>query len=629
MHPPPFARAALLMLLSVSAASALANHTGDIHHACARYLDEQPDYSRITHNRTFTHAAAVSPMVERTASRGGANTVRSQEAAAPATSTKSAAAGDSLILQSPGSVATRHAFPAKPVELETRYRTLWLERSASASVPQAAKQMMVEASAAAVTPASALRQNTERYGHQAANPVHSTAEQAVSTFSIDVDTGSYANVRRFLTRENRLPPADAVRIEELINYFDYDYAPPRDGKPFAVHTEVADSPFRSQSKLLRIGIQAKEMSTAALPPANLVFLVDVSGSMMSRDKLPLVKYTLCTLAHQTRAQDRVTLITYADGNRVVLPATPGNQRQKILNALDGLKAGGSTAGENAMQQAYREAQRGHVRNGINRILLATDGDFNVGITDFSTLKSMVAEKRRSGVSLTTLGFGTGNYNEHLMEQLADAGDGNYSYIDGPEEARKVLQRQLSSTLATVAQDVKIQVEFNPATVKEYRLIGYENRLLAREDFNNDQVDAGDIGAGHNVTALYEIIPAGAEGWLPESRYQNTPAAAEGKAGEYAFIRLRYKLPGQSESLLISQTVPTGSVPLARSSNATRQAAAAAAYGELLRGGKYSGAAGWPQTLSLAKSAQSPDRYGLRRQFVGLIEQAQSLSSKPQ
>ncbi|EGY51579.1 vWA domain-containing protein [Neisseria shayeganii] len=496
------------------------------------------------------------------------------------------------------------------------------------SALRTAEKMMPAASPAAIAPEAAPmpRQNTERYGHQAANPVHSTAEQAVSTFSIDVDTGSYANVRRFLSRENRLPPADAVRIEELINYFDYGYAPPRDGKPFAVHTEVADSPFREQAKLLRIGIQAKEMSTAALPPANLVFLVDVSGSMMSRDKLPLVKYTLCTLAHQTRAQDRVTLITYADGNRVVLPATPGNQRQKILNALDGLKAGGATAGENAMQQAYREAQRGHVRHGINRILLATDGDFNVGITNFETLKSMVAEKRRSGVSLTTLGFGTGNYNEHLMEQLADAGDGNYSYIDGPEEARKVLQRQLSSTLATVAQDVKVQVEFNPATVKEYRLIGYENRMLAREDFNNDQVDAGDIGAGHNVTALYEIIPVGAEGWLPASRYQNAPAA-EGNPSEYAFIRLRYKLPGQSNSLLIHQPVAVGSVPLARSSNATRQAAAAAAYGELLRGGKYSGATGWPQTLSLAKSAQSPDRYGLRRQFVGLIEKAQSLSSR--
>ena len=483
---------------------------------------------------------------------------------------------------------------------------------------------MVNAGAAAPS-----RQNTERYGHYEPNPVHAVAEQPVSTFSIDVDTGSYANIRHFLTQTGRQPPADAVRIEEIINYFDYGYAKPTDGKPFAVHTETVDSPFRNGAKLIRIGIQAKEVGQAALLPANLVFLVDVSGSMYSRDKLPMVKYTLCTLAHQTRAQDRITLVTYADGNKVVLPPTPGNQRQKILAALDSLKAGGSTAGENAIQQAYQAAQRAYIRNGINRILLATDGDFNVGITDFNTLRSMVAEKRKSGISLTTLGFGSGNYNERLMEQLADAGDGNYSYIDSPEEAQKVLHRQLSSTLATVAQDVKIQVEFNPATVKEYRLIGYENRMLAREDFNNDQVDAGDIGAGHNVTALYEIIPAGQTGWLPESRYQAVPAANDKAGSEYAFINLRYKLPGQSNSILINRPVAVGSKPLAQGSNATRQAVAAAAFGELLRGGKYSGNFGWPQTLELARRAQSPDHHGLRRQFVQLIEKAQQLSSKPQ
>ncbi len=470
--------------------------------------------------------------------------------------------------------------------------------------------------------------NTERYGHKEQNPVHSAAQTPISTFSIDVDTGSYANVRRFLMQENRLPPADAVRIEELINYFDYGYAPPAEGQPFAVHTEVVDSPFKSEAKLLRIGIQAKEMSKEALPPANLVFLVDVSGSMMSRDKLPMVKYTLCTLAHQTRAQDRVSLITYADGNKVVLPPTPGDQRKTILDALSGLQPGGSTAGEEAIQQAYREAKEAMIPNGINRILLATDGDFNVGITDFNTLKSMVAEKRRSGISLTTLGFGTGNYNEHMMEQLADAGDGNYSYIDSPEEAKKVLNRQLSSTLATVAQDVKIQVEFNPKTVKEYRLVGYENRMLAQEDFNNDQVDAGDIGAGHNVTALYEIIPAGAKGWLTESRYQAAPAASSEKdSNEYAFINLRYKLPVQSTSTLINQPVPVKSQPLEKGSNATQQAVAVAAYGDLLKGGKYSGPVTWESTLQLAKTAESPDPYGLRHQFVELIKKAKSLSSQ--
>ncbi|OAM15582.1 hypothetical protein A7P85_10460 [Eikenella corrodens] len=565
MHKPPFARTILLALLSVSALPALADNAQRVHQTCSRYLDEQPDYYE---SRSARFSLRAMPQA-------------AVKSAAPADLSANAAPMTEAAV---GSVATRQMAPP--------------------------------------------RQNTERYGHYEPNPVHAVAEQPVSTFSIDVDTGSYANIRRFLTQTGRLPPADAVRIEEVINYFDYGYAKPTDGKPFAVHTETVDSPFRSGAKLIRIGIQAKEVSQAALPPANLVFLVDVSGSMYSRDKLPMVKYTLCTLAHQTRAQDRITLVTYADGNKVVLPPTPGNQRQKILAALDSLKAGGSTAGENAIQQAYQAAQRAYIRNGINRILLATDGDFNVGITDFNTLRSMVAEKRKSGISLTTLGFGSGNYNERLMEQLADAGDGNYSYIDSPEEAQKVLHRQLSSTLATVAQDVKIQVEFNPATVKEYRLIGYENRMLAREDFNNDQVDAGDIGAGHNVTALYEIIPIGQTGWLPESRYQAASAANDKAASEYAFINLRYKLPGQSNSILINRPVAVGSKPLAQGSNATRQAVAAAAFGELLRGGKYSGNFGWPQTLELARNAQSPDRHGLRRQFVQLIEKAQQLSSKP-
>jgi len=583
MHKPPFARTILLALLSVSALPALADNAQRVHQACSRYLDEQPDYYE---------------------SRSARFSLRAMPQAAVKSS--SITAYESAPSAAPAAQATAD------VGAEGSYSIINSEKR------------MVNAGAAAPS-----RQNTERYGHYEPNPVHAVAEQPVSTFSIDVDTGSYANIRRFLTQAGRLPPADAVRIEEIINYFDYGYAKPADGKPFAVHTETVDSPFRSGAKLIRIGIQAKEVSQAALPPANLVFLVDVSGSMYSRDKLPMVKYTLCTLAHQTRAQDRITLVTYADGNKVVLPPTPGNQRQKILAALDSLRAGGSTAGENAIQQAYQAARHAYIRNGINRILLATDGDFNVGITDFNTLRSMVAEKRKSGISLTTLGFGSGNYNERLMEQLADAGDGNYSYIDSPEEAQKVLHRQLSSTLATVAQDVKIQVEFNPATVKEYRLIGYENRMLAREDFNNDQVDAGDIGAGHNVTALYEIIPAGQTGWLPESRYQAAPAANDKAGSEYAVINLRYKLPGQSSSILINRPVAVGSKPLAQSSNATRQAVAAAAFGELLRGGKYSGNFGWPQTLELARNAQTPDRHGLRRQFVQLIEKAQQLSSKPQ
>lgn len=470
------------------------------------------------------------------------------------------------------------------------------------------------------------RENTERYGKIDTNPVHAVAQTPVSTFSIDVDTGSYANVRRFLSNSGRLPPKDAVRIEEIVNYFDYHYPLPEGGKPFAVHTETVDSPWQKDAKIIKIGIQAKDLAVKALPPANLVFLVDVSGSMDSENKLPLVKQTLRLLTEQLREQDKVTLITYASGEKLVLPPTSGKHKETILRAVNELSAGGATAGEAAIQMAYKEAEKALVKNGINRILLATDGDFNVGITDFETLKSMVAEKRKSGISLTTLGFGEGNYNENLMEQLADAGDGNYSYIDNRKEAQKVLQRQLSSTLATVAQDVKIQVEFNPATVKEYRLIGYENRLLKQEDFNNDKVDAGDIGAGHSVTALYEIIPAGKQGWLNESRYQK-PAQTAGGKNEYAYVNLRYKLPGQEKSILLSQPVAVKSKPLTQASDNTRFALAVAAYGQALRGGEYNGNMDWGSIVRLAQGAVKPDPYGLREEFIELAKIAQSLSSK--
>lgn len=467
-------------------------------------------------------------------------------------------------------------------------------------------------------------QDTERYGEITTNPVHAVAQQPVSTFSIDVDTGSYANVRRSLNN-GRLPPVNAVRVEELVNYFDYNYALPQGKHPFAVHAETVDSPWQANAKIIKIGIKAKDLALRELPPANLVFLVDVSGSMGSPDKLPLVKQTLRLLTEQLRPQDRVTIVTYASGEKLALPPTPGNQKQAILRVINELRAGGATAGEQAIQMAYREAEKAFIRNGINRILLATDGDFNVGITNFDTLKGMVAEKRKSGISLTTLGFGTGNYNERLMEQLADAGDGNYSYIDNANEAKKVLQRQLSSTLATVAQDVKIQVEFNPKTVKEYRLVGYENRLLRQEDFNNDKVDAGDIGAGHSVTALYEIIPAGQKGWLNESRYQPV-AQASGKADEYAYVNLRYKLPGQSQSILLSQPVAVSSKPLVQASGDTRFALAVAAYGQQLRGGQYNGQMGWSDIIRLAQQAAQPDAHGLRAEFIELAKIAQSLSA---
>lgn len=466
--------------------------------------------------------------------------------------------------------------------------------------------------------------NTENYQKTETNSVKSVGQAPISTFSIDVDTGSYTNVRRFLN-EGNLPPKDAVRIEEMVNYFDYQYPNPIGIHPFSVNIETVDSPWQANAKVIRIGIKAKDIDSKQLPPANLVFLVDVSGSMSDNNKLALVKKTLKLLTEQLRSQDQVTLITYADGEKMILEPTSGSNKSKILAAIDTLEAGGATAGEQAIQMAYKSAQKSFVKNGINRILLATDGDFNVGVTDFDTLKNMVAEKRKSGISLSTFGYGSGNYDEQLMEQLADAGDGNYSYIDNEKEAKKVLQRQLSSTLATVAQDVKIQVEFNPATVKEYRLIGYENRMLKNEDFNNDKVDAGDIGAGHTVTALYEIIPVGQKGWLSDSRYANATALGK-NAKEYAFVNLRYKQPGQSQSILLSQPIAVGSKALNQASTDTRFALAVAAYGQQLRSPEYNAAMQWNDIIDLAQSAQKQDAFGLRAEFVDLIKKAKKLSS---
>ncbi|MFZ6046501.1 von Willebrand factor type A domain-containing protein [Pseudomonas sp. CR3202] len=465
----------------------------------------------------------------------------------------------------------------------------------------------------------------EQYQHLADNPVHAVASEPVSTFSIDVDTGSYANVRRFLN-SGQLPPADAVRLEEMVNYFPYRYPQPEGDVPFGIGTEVAQTPWNPQTRLLRVAIKASDSSVEQLPPANLVFLVDVSGSMDRREGLPMVQGTLKLLVDQLRPQDRVSLVTYAGEARVVLGSTPGSEKAKIRAAIEQLSAGGSTAGESGIQLAYAEAQKGLIQGGINRILLATDGDFNVGISDFDSLKQLAAQKRKGGVSLTTLGFGVDNYNERLMEQLADAGDGNYAYIDNLREARKVLVDQLGSTLSVVARDVKLQLEFNPAEVSEYRLLGYENRALKREDFSNDKVDAGEIGAGHTITALYEIVPAGAKGWLEPLRYQ--PAArAEGKAGELAWLRVRYKAPGSEQSRLLERPIAAGKVPnLDEASEDLRFAAAVAAFAQQLKGGQYTGAFGLADSATLARAARGDDRFGLRGEFVQLVELAQSLQT---
>ena len=496
---------------------------------------------------------------------------------------------------------------------------------------QASAQQMQVASGIAFAPAAPVAgivpaANTERYEARNDNPVQRAGEQPVSTFSIDVDTGSYANVRRML-REGMRPPADAVRVEEFLNYFSYGHPAPASRQvPFRVTTELAPAPWNAKRQLLMVGIKGYDVAPATLPPANLVFLVDTSGSMQSPDKLPLLKQAFAQLVAQLRAQDRVSIVVYAGSAGLVLPPTPGDRRDEILAALDRLEAGGSTNGGDGICLAYAVAREAFVENGVNRILLATDGDFNVGTVDRGTLETWVADQRKSGIALSTLGFGQGNYHDAMAERLADAGDGNHAYIDTLEEARKVLVEQMQSTLLTIANDVKIQIEFNPALVAEYRLVGYENRMLEREDFANDKVDAGDIGAGHEVTALYEVALVGSGGErLPPLRYgAATPSVAAGN-GELAHLRLRYKLPGQAQSRLIE-------TPVLRSSlrhepgPSLRFAAAVAAYADLLRGGTNVEGWDWDDVAASARAAQGEDRWGLRREFIGLVDSARQVTA---
>lgn len=474
--------------------------------------------------------------------------------------------------------------------------------------------------------------SNERYGAISDNPIHRVAEAPVSTFSVDVDTGSYSNVRRLLNG-GALPPADAVRVEELINYFPYDYALPRDGRPFAVHTALAPAPWNAQRVLLRVAIKGQDVARQSLPPANLVFLVDVSGSMESADKLPLLRSSLKLLVDQMRPVDRISLVTYAGSTQVVLPPTSGADKATIKAAIDGLRAGGGTAGASGIELAYRAAQQSFIDGGINRILLATDGDFNVGVSDTGQLKKMVEAKRRTGISLSTLGFGTGNYNEALMEQIADVGDGAYSYVDNLMEGQKVLVSEMTSTLATIARDVKVQIEFNPALVQEYRQIGYENRQLRREDFHNDQVDAGDIGAGHTVTALYELTLTGARGAIDPLRYgaaTTTAPAGDARSGglaeELAHLRLRYKLPGRSSSELMETPIRREAMrPLDQADADFRFATAVAGFGQVLRGSRHTG--GWTvaDARALASASLGDDRFGYRGEFLRLAGLAQALA----
>ena len=501
---------------------------------------------------------------------------------------------------------------------------------APAAPPPPAPMRMLEYRAAnvAIAPQSpqAAPANTEKYAERDDNPVRRTLDEPVSTFSVDVDTGSYSNVRRML-REGQRPPADAVRAEEFINYFRYGHAAPTDrSRPFNVTTELAPAPWNAKRQLLMVGIKGYDVPKATLPPANLVFLLDTSGSMESPDKLPLLKQSFAQLVPQLRAQDRVSIVVYAGSAGLVLPPTPGDRHDEILGALDRLQAGGSTNGGDGIRLAYAMAKQAFVKDGVNRVILATDGDFNVGTVSQDALETMVADQRASGIALTTLGFGTGNYNDALAEKLADVGDGNHAYIDTLQEGRKVLVDEMQSTLLTIARDVKIQVEFNPAVVSEYRLIGYENRVLANEDFANDKVDAGDIGAGHEVTALYEITPVGSGAErLPALRYGGKQVAAGASTNEIAHVRLRYKLPGQDSSRLIETPIARAALST-QPSDAFRFASAVAAYADLLRGGQRIDGWNWDDVARTARASAGRDPYGLKAEFVGMVDQAQRLTS---
>ena len=475
----------------------------------------------------------------------------------------------------------------------------------------------------------------DRFPDKEPNGVLSVAEHPVSTFSVDVDTASYAFARRLLTN-GQLPPRDAVRVEEMVNYFPYNYPGPADrSQPFRVTTTVMPSPWSAENQLLHVALRGYDIARSERPRANVVLLIDTSGSMAPSDRLPLLQQGFRLFAQQLRNDDRVAIVTYAGEAHTALEPTAGRDKQKIIDIIDGLRAGGSTAGGQGLQRAYALAERHFDKQAVNRIILATDGDFNVGITDPKELERFIKEKRKSGIYLSIFGVGVGNLNDALMQRLAQAGNGNAAYIDSLLEARKALSEELASTLFPIADDVKIQIEFNPAKVAEYRLIGYETRMLKREDFNDDRVDAGDIGAGHAVTAIYEITPAGArERRIDPLRYQQERDRVQlpVKAGaEFAFIRLRYKLPGQAASRLIEQPVRAADA-LARLDGASveqRFAVAVAAFAQRLRGESALGSFTYAKIAELANGARGQDPEGYRAEFVRLVKMAETLGAVAQ
>jgi Ca-activated chloride channel family protein len=501
-----------------------------------------------------------------------------------------------------------------------------LQANKAQGLTASAELMVLEDASFAIIadPYYPTEENRENYAETKISAIKQVLTNPVSTFSTDVDTASYTNARRFLTG-GQLPPADAIRVEEFVNYFDYQQVSPKTmDNPIAMHTELMQTPWNEHTQLLRVSLQAYRSNFDDLPPLNLVFLLDVSGSMNSPDKLQLMQRSFNLLVNQLREQDRVSIAVYAGASGVVLEPTSGDNKSKILNAINQLRAGGSTHGSAGIHLAYQLAEENFDPNGINRVILGTDGDFNVGTTSIDSLKALIEEKRESGVMLNVLGFGTGNYNDYMMEEISNHGNGVAYYVDSYQEARKIFSEQLPSTLQTVAKDVKIQVEFNPAQVAEYRLIGYDNRLLNREDFNNDKIDAGEMGSGHSVTALYEIVPADSDFRFSDPlRYQANDEETKSQSDELAFVKVRYKLPESSVSTLID--IPVNHRPTQKSSDAMLLATTVAGFAEVLRNSSYTNGLTISELESLLTPTLKQDRWGYRQELLQLMKNAQALS----
>ncbi len=610
----------------ISAASQEAGLAARLRNRMANIWNRRTRMRSFTFSQTLMAGASLAVLAMLVAGSPALHQLLKETAVAPPSyapvSQPGSDTADTIVEPSPKDEAVAQDTVALGAEVKTREA---LPTARGADGIAAVANMAVAPSEAIVyaPPSPSVEQNRDRFTDITASPVKQVATDPLSTFSIDVDTSSYSFVRRSLM-ENVLPQKDAVRVEEMVNYFPYEYAGSADrAQPFKANVTLMQTPWNANTKLMRIGIKGFSLEGQAKPHSNLVFLIDTSGSMEQVDKLPLLLNSFRLLLDTLGPDDTVSIVTYAGSAGTVLEPTKASEKAKILAALDGLSAGGSTAGAEGIRQAYNLAERNFDKAGVNRVILATDGDFNVGIADPRELQDFVERKRQSGVYLSVLGFGAGNYNDALMQALAQNGNGNAAYIDSLAEARKVLVDEATSTLFPIANDVKIQVEFNPAAVAEYRLIGYETRLLDKDDFNNDKVDAGEIGAGHTVTALYEVTPKGSQGQLVDPLRYGTAEQPGSPAGEYAFIKIRYKLPGEDKSRLITQ--PVTAVDEKPDSEASF-AAAVAAFGQLLRGGEFTGTYGFDDVVALATANRGPDPFGYRAEFINLARLAKSARS---